>query len=246
MEQRYPTMMNAKNSQMPLSSAADLNLFHIVITPVLYTVNTFERGTHMNYFSIGNKLFGFGLSPAEALVFCAVRSFRNPLFFAVCNAERISGKTGLSIRTVYRALEGLQNKGLLGKVKRHRDGGYRASNGYHVAHVGGGQFKVERNIWKYRLDASSFLIYLYLSKCINNQNRNGFPSLRKIERILGLSRTTIIAKIRELHRLGLLQKFHQRKGSGYRCNGHTVPLLNYKPKIAKQKGRIAVRPFLLR
>gem|GEM_PF-4068171 len=72
----------------------------------------------MNYFSMGNKLFGFGLSPAEALVFCAVRSFRNPLFFAVCNAERISSKTGLSIRTVYRALESLQNKGLLGKVKR--------------------------------------------------------------------------------------------------------------------------------
>lgn len=31
----------------------------------------------MNYFSIGNKLFSFGLAPAEAIVFCAVRGYRN-------------------------------------------------------------------------------------------------------------------------------------------------------------------------
>ncbi|MBE6905163.1 MAG: helix-turn-helix domain-containing protein [Ruminococcaceae bacterium] len=71
----------------------------------------------MNYFSIGNKLFSFGLSPAEALVFCAVRSFHNPLSFAVCCVDKICDKTGLSPRTVYRALGGLQNKELLIKKK---------------------------------------------------------------------------------------------------------------------------------
>ncbi|WP_101909075.1 helix-turn-helix domain-containing protein [Marasmitruncus massiliensis] len=200
----------------------------------------------MNYFSIGNKLFSFGLSPAEAIVFCAVRSFRNPLSFAVCCANTISNKTGLSVRTIYRALEDLQNKDLLCKAKRYRYDGSRAANGYHVARVGGGQFKVERNIWKYKLDAASFLVYLYITKCINNHSREGFPSLRKMEKVLGLSRTTIIAKIRELHRLGVLRKYHQRHKQGYHCNRHCVPLLNYKPHIAKQKGRTAMRPFLMR
>ncbi len=200
----------------------------------------------MNYFSMGNKLFSFGLSPAEAMVFCAVSSIRNPLSFAVSCADAISDRTGLSTRTVYRALEGLQNKGLLVKKKRYCYDGLRAANGYYVARIGGGQFKVERNIWKYKLDAASFLVYLYISKCINNRSRKGFPSLRKMEKVLGLSRTTLIAKIRMLNRLGVLRKFHQRNGRGYHCNGHTVPLLNYKPHIAKQKGRTAMRPFFIR
>ncbi|WP_101908732.1 helix-turn-helix domain-containing protein [Marasmitruncus massiliensis] len=200
----------------------------------------------MNYFCIGNKLFGFGLSPAEAMVFCAVSSIRNPLFFAVSCADAISNRTGLSPRTVYRALEGLQDKELLIKKERYCYDGLRAANGYYVARIGGGRFKVERNIWKYKLDAASFLVYLYISKYINNRNRKGFPSLRKMEKVLGLSRTTIITKIRKLHRLGVLQKFHQYHKQGYHCNGHTVPLLNYKSHIAKQKGRTAMRPFLMR
>ncbi|WP_101909028.1 hypothetical protein [Marasmitruncus massiliensis] len=200
----------------------------------------------MNYFSMGNKLFGFGLSPAEAMVFCAVSGIRNPLSFAVSCANAISNRTGLSPRTVYRALEGLQDKELLIKKERYCYDGLRAANGYYVARIGGGRFKVEHNIWKYKLDAASFLVYLYISKCIKNRNRKGFPSLRKMEKVLGLSRTIIITKIRKLHRLGVLQKFHQHHKQGYHCNGHMVPLLNYKPHIAKQKGRTAMRSFSTR
>ena len=72
----------------------------------------------MNYFKIGNKLFDLKLSPAEAMTFCAVSSIQNSLAFAVCSAASISRRTGLSVRTVYRALEGIQSKGLVRKKKK--------------------------------------------------------------------------------------------------------------------------------
>lgn len=77
-----------------------------------------KEGKNMNYFKIGNMFFSLKLSPAEAMTFCAVSSIQNSLAFAVCSAASISRRTGLSVRTVYRALEGIQNKGLVRKKKK--------------------------------------------------------------------------------------------------------------------------------
>lgn len=199
----------------------------------------------MNYFSMGNQFFNLKLSPAEAMVFCAVSSIRNPFSYSICSADSISKRIGLSIRTVYRTLYSLQSRRLLCQKKRYRFDGTRDSNGYHVAPIGGGRFKIERDIFKYQLDASSFLVYLYLSKCINNSSRYAYPSLRKMADRLGLSKTTIIAKIRKLHRLGVIAKLYQPHKLGFHCNKHLVCKLGFQLHITKKKGRVAMRPFLM-
>lgn len=199
----------------------------------------------MNYFSMGNQFFNLKLLPAEAMVFCAVSSIRNPFSYAICSADSVSKRTGLSIRTVYRALENLKDRRLLCQKKRYRFDGTRASNGYHVAPIGGGQFKIERDIFKYQLDASSFLVYLYLSKCINNTNCDAYPSLRKMANRLGLSKATVIAKIRKLHKHGVIAKLYQHHKRGYHCNQHLVCKLGFQLHITKKKGRKAMRPFLM-
>lgn len=67
----------------------------------------------MNYFSVGSRIFSKALTPSETMVYCALSSIRNPLWFAVCSIASISRRTGLSERTVIRALEGLQGKQLV-------------------------------------------------------------------------------------------------------------------------------------
>lgn len=199
----------------------------------------------MNYFSINSGIFGYRLRPSELMVFCAVSSIKNALSFSVCKAESISRRTGLSARTVYRALDGLQAAGLLTKRTRYRYDGTRAANGYHVAPVSGGKFKVDRSIWLHKPGATEFAVYLLLTKTMDNTTRTAYPSLNVISRTLEVCKNTVIAAIRKLQdRCAILKEWQTRKNGGFCCNEHTV-LERAKQIIlkAKEKGRIALRPF---
>ncbi len=208
----------------------------------------------MNYFNICSRIFEYGLSPSELTVYCAVSSVRNCLNHAVCSVRSLANRTGLSQRTVCRALDGLQLKKLLSMHKRYRFDGTRAANGYTLASIHGGKFKVDRSIWKHKLDAAGFAVYLYITKTANNLTKLAHPSLRKIACALDICRNTVIAKVRMLQERMLLVKENRkaRHTNRFICNEHTLldlasgficPLP--KRSRTKEKERIAVRPFKL-
>lgn len=175
----------------------------------------------MDYFSISSGIFSLGLSPSELMTFCAVSSIKNQLSFAVCSAKALSARTGMSVRTIRRALDGLQARGLLRRSDRRRYDGSRAANGYTVSRVSGGMFKVSRSIWRHMLDAGSFMVYLFLTKKMDNRTRVAYPSLHKIAGALRICKNTVIAKIRLLQQRLLIDKTHQRrKHGGFACNRH--------------------------
>jgi len=206
----------------------------------------------MNYFTINNTIFEYELSPAELMTFCAISSIKNCLNYAVIRAEAIANRTGLSSRAVFRAIEGLQDKGLISMRKRYRYDGYRAANGYTVTPAAGGKFKVDRRIWKHKLDASAFVVYLYLVKAANNHTKQAHPCLRKISDALNLCRNTVIAKVRLLQERMLIVKENRISDLTNRfiSNEHTLLDISAgficplpKRLKAKKKERIAVRPF---
>lgn len=73
----------------------------------------------MRYFNVSTEIFRQGLTPSELMVYCALASIQNRLSYAVSSVRAISHRTGLSQRTVSRALEGLLSKGLLSLRKRY-------------------------------------------------------------------------------------------------------------------------------
>jgi len=136
--------------------------------------------------------------------------------------------------------------------KRYRYDGYRAANGYTVAPVAGGKFKVDRRIWKHKLDASAFAVYLYLVKTADNRTKQAQPCLSNISGALNLCRNTVIAKVRLLQeRMLLVKEIRKSKLTNrFISNEHTLldittgiicPLL--KRLKVKKKERSAMRSF---
>ncbi|MEM1485591.1 helix-turn-helix domain-containing protein [Oscillospiraceae bacterium PP1C4] len=206
----------------------------------------------MNYFNVSSSIFEYELTPSELMTYCALSSIKNCLNYSVSCAQALSDRTGLSSRTVYRAIENLQDKGLITKRNRYRYDGTKAANGFTVAPMTGRKFKVDRRIWNHKLDASAFAVYLYLVKTADNHSKQAHPCLRKISDALNLCRNTVIAKVRLLHDRMLLVKENRRseRTNRFVSNRHTLLELSagficplFARSKAKKKERIAVRSF---
>ena len=194
----------------------------------------------MRYFNVSTEIFRQGLTPSELMVYCALASIRNRLSYAVSSVRAISNRTGLSQRTVSRALEGLLSKGLLSLRKRYRWDKSRAANGYWLENLGGRKFKVPAFIWSERLDSRAFSLWLYLVKTMDNRTKEAYPSLNRLEAVLGMSRTTILSKMKALQEQGLVRKSHQlRKCGSFACSRHLMLLDN---RGQKKEGRVTARP----
>ena len=201
----------------------------------------------MGYLSISCGVFELGLSPAELMVYCAVSCAKNQLSYAICSTAAISRKTGLSTRTIHRAIDGLKAAGILSVRRRYRHDGSRAANGYDVMQPRGRKFRLDLAVWGAGLDAASFAVYLLLAMKMNNRTREAYPSLGKMSDALHMSRHTVISAVRRLEAAHLVKKTGQRRKNGARaCNRHLLFDPAARPQIcfgAKKKERMPVRSF---
>lgn len=177
----------------------------------------------MQFIKIPNRIFEIGLSPAELLVFAALRALdRNSDNYVITRGTDIAALCGLHRNSVSKAIAGLQEHKLIRKVQRYSNNGYRTANSYYIASVSRKYFLLPINIFSYGLSPSAFCVYCYLASCQNHSGR-AFPSLRKISANTALCIDTVISSVEKLSSLQLLSKSrYVTSKHDYGCNNYCM------------------------
>jgi predicted transcriptional regulator len=157
---------------------------------------------------VHNAALQRNLTANEAKVYAYLIACSNRLNNAVVRIDTIREACCIGSRTtVYTALQGLAGKGLVHKYRRHSYDGNLIANGYSITPLRGGWFEVDTMRMEiFKLDKSSFLIYLFFLKCRRPKARKVFPSLNKIAKALATCKNTVIKAIKTLIRLCIITK----------------------------------------
>lgn len=177
------------------------------------------------FIKVPNKIFKFNLTASEMLVYCGIVSFANRFGKATVKAEKIAKLCHVSKNTVYSAVSILVEKNLIVKTKRkyqHQN----IANSYDVTYLSGGFCKLDTAVWGLELSPTSFFVYTYLLMKANKKGVS-YPSLRVMQKDLGLSVDTIIDKIDYLSEVGLCSKMTVIcQDGGFGCNNYKVKRTN--------------------
>ncbi len=186
------------------------------------------------------RVFELDLSPAQLLVYAAIISLKSKNNFTIASAKTISRRCGMSVNSVYTAVNALVSVGLVNKTNYIKNG-KKASNGYSMLNIGGKFVKIEYEIFKKDLKPSEFAAYVAIKSKCNKSNR-AYPSLKQISRIAHICIDTVITAVRELCVKGFLVFKHYIRKCG--CYGHnnyilfdetTVKVKHIEEKVSQKK-----------
>ena len=158
-----------------------------------------------SFLKVYYELFSYKLSPAGFVVYLYLYNLSLVTNDVKVSYELLADKCNISPRTAHRAVHELIGVGLIEKKRRLNDIHYYSSNGYIVKHLQGRYTKVDKRIFNLKLDTSSLYILIAIYKC-QNHRACSFPSYNSIAKITGLSRSTVINKVKLLNENGLIAK----------------------------------------
>ena len=158
------------------------------------------------YIKIPNSLFNYDLKPVAFKVIVTLYSeFFMTDSFAIRYAI-LADKCGISCSSVKRAVAELVSKGLLEKQIRYDYMSHKQiSNKYTLHRESGKYFTIEKSLLNVRLDNYQLML-LCAVKRRSNAAGMAFPSLNKLVKDTGMSKTTVIKHIRTLTEQGYLNK----------------------------------------
>lgn len=171
---------------------------------------------------IYNDALQRGMSPNEAKVYVYLIACSNRLNNAVVRIDTVRAACAIGSRTtVHTAIQGLCRKGLISKYSRRNYDGDYIANGYTITQLHGGWFPLDtQSMQVFKLDKSSFLVYLFFLKCKRHNSRKVFPSLNKIARALRTCKNTVIKAIRILIEMAYIRK--SRPSEKGRLNAYLI------------------------
>lgn len=176
---------------------------------------------------IYNCLFDYNLKASSFKVYVYLSCFFWWKDTSCVKLETIAKRCNMSVNTVQSCINELINKDLLTKQACYKDH-KRVTNRYTITRLQGKFTVFERNAFKQDMDNSAFMIYCAV--CMRkNKHGMAFPSIKKITEDTGLSRTTVISKVKILKDNGYLHKQHYITRYGdFGHNNHTVFSLDFR------------------
>ncbi len=170
---------------------------------------------------IPNELLNMQLKPNELKVFVCLMRCQSEKGVAIIRAKRIAEICHISTATVYTAIDGLCNIGLIRRAHRYNYDGQYIANRYELVQLSGGWFELGMQHEPLAMSATTFMVYLYLLRC-KGKSGKAFPSLRKMQAALGICRNVVIRAIKKLIGMKLLVKAAIRAGK------HNLYLLAFR------------------
>jgi len=156
------------------------------------------------FIKVHNELFNYKLPISAFIVYLYLYSLSLVSGFVKVSYDMIAKRCNISPKTAHKAVHKLIEKGLIEKTHRFNDNHYFVSNRYTVKHLQGGFSKLDKRILTLGLDQSSLYILCGINKCQNNEG--AFPSYKDLTELTGLSRATVINKVKILQAQGLIAK----------------------------------------
>ena len=208
-------------------------------------------------FRMPNKIFDMNmrLSATELTVLAALYSLRGVCYknkkYVRISQKAIATMTGLTPKTISRIIDKLNRLNLILEVRRyfvdeHKLGTYH----YALPIVDFKYFLVSSKIFKIKLTASEFRMYLYCCKCADSRTMQFWNSFNDICNQLNLHRSSVIATLKSLIKKGLISRYRVKKKDGsYADNYYQInTILIHKPKIQRKKrrrysSRLSIFPF---
>ena len=171
-------------------------------------------------FRMPNKIFDMNmrLSATELTVLAALYSLRGVCYknkkYVRISQKAIATMTGLTPKTISRIIDKLNRLNLILEVRRyfvdeHKLGTYH----YTLPIVDFKYFLVSSKIFKIKLTASEFRMYLYCCKCADSRTMQFWNSFNDICNQLNLHRSSVIATLKSLIKKGLISRYRVKKGS---------------------------------
>lgn len=176
---------------------------------------------------IPNELLNMKLKPNELKVFVCLMRCQSEKGVAIVRAKCIAEICHISTVTVYTAIEGLCNVGLIRRSHRYNYDGQYIANRYELVQLPGGWFELGMQQEPLAMSATTFMVYLYLLRC-KGKSGKAFPTLRKMQEVLGICRNTVIQAIKNLMGLKLLVRAALRAGK------HNLYLLAFRIQEKKR------------
>lgn len=186
----------------------------------------------MMYVKLPVAAFELQISAAAIKVYCGLLACANSQGKAVVRQGRLGELCHISRSTVAAAVQELTCAGLCSVENQYKqDGTYRA-NSYTLAILGGRWIAMPITALVMELPSSAFMVYAAM---LSFRGRKGyaFPSLRRIQAMLGLARNTVIRAIRQLCSCGLLRKRSMWAG---KHNLYIVVLLRKTKRMSAPAG----------
>lgn len=172
----------------------------------------------MRFWKIYNRVYEYKLSPSAFFLYNYISNrfyFKNTLRIKLCT---ISSQTGLSVGTVRSATSELINKGLLFVRHRYRSG-IMTTNEYTYTPMSGKFAMIDSKIFSSNhIDKTSVYLYCAVKRYESVYGHRAFPSYKQLCQLTGLSRATVINKVKLLADCVLIIKQHYIKRSG--AHGH--------------------------
>ena len=208
-------------------------------------------------FRMPNKIFDMNmrLSATELTVLAALYSLRGVCYknkkYVRISQKSIATMTGLTPKTISRIIDKLNRLNLILEVRRyfvdeHKLGTYH----YTLPIVNFKYFLVNSKIFKIKLTASEFRMYLYCCKCADSRTMQFWNSFNDICNQLNLHRSSVIAILKSLIKKDLISRYRVKKKYGsYADNYYQInTILIHKPKIQRKKrrrysSRLSIFPF---
>ncbi len=160
---------------------------------------------YKSFIKVYNNLFYYKLSSSAFVVYLYLSDISHHTGSAKVRYETIADKCNISPKTAYKAINELISCELIEKQNRYNDNYYFATNLYTVKHLKGGYSKLDRRVFQLASDSGLLYVLCAINKFANHCNL-AFPSYNKLADETGLSRTTVIRKVKQLQEMCLIAK----------------------------------------
>lgn len=153
----------------------------------------------MKFWKIPNKLYEYKLTGCSFYLYnylCNKFYFKDLVRIKLAT---IGHQVEMSVNTVRRCLQELEDTGLVKCHKRFAKTGKRATSEYELNRLQGGFAEVDPAVFRVaKADKSSVYVYCAVKYCQRQDGQRAFPSYRQLVNLTGLSRSTVISKVQKL------------------------------------------------
>lgn len=188
------------------------------------------------FIKISNYIFNYKLTPKALYLYAFLTTQINVFNDVIITYERLSSRCKMSPKTVRTALAELQEKQLVIKNRRYNSIGY-AANRYTVnrLNVKSAWFPIERAVFDTAIQATDFMVFCFIRKCVCGKTREAFPSLTAIFAATGISRGRVAQAVIYLRKYTFVNRIkrHYKKTKAYRHNRYIEFVCNTLKKNKK-------------
>lgn len=174
------------------------------------------------FVKVSNTIFNYNLSPKAVLVYIYLSARANKMHEAIVKLATISKNCNMDSKTVISALKELERIKMIVKANRYNQRGYLA-NRYFLKNLfkeNNKWFAVPTEVFKTKIKATDFVIFAYITKCMDHKNKEAFPSLSAIANNTGVSRGRVASAISYLRKHTFINRVKRKykRTRAYRHN----------------------------